>query len=366
MSQFLAILLDGLLSIHELTLLFSSGQLVDLPGNATLSPLDLNREGLSDLPIYLHLMEESEEEEGVASDGQSKIQFTLSKLLLSPQREINGSKAHLKIAQCEKSPERKWTIDPEYIPPLLNLSSAFFAERMSKISWLLASVQRRLSEELAQPEFFPTERLEARLQLLVISKIQRLLHNAKGSLNLHPYRLYEELHELLDCVRTHEEGPSPLYDHENLGPLFTSLISQVERYLIAERKGFSSIRFEKKEGLYTIDTLPPTLSNAHEIYFVIQKPAISTALSLKGLKLTSRGRLGHIRQFALPGIPLIPIKKPSFFNTGFSEESEVFTIDQAGEWREALSEGNLVLFSTEPTSNFNLFLHWRGEHGTHR
>ena len=359
---------QGIFSLEEMTLIFPSGQLVDIPGNAIISPYDLNKEEKREVTLYVHLMQTTKQEEQRIElvEGEAKITFSINQLLLSTKKEVEFSKAVFKLAHFNKNPENKWTLSEDYIPPLLNLKPKLFLnEKIYKLQAILKQTQKKLEYELEQPEFIASQRFEAKLRLVEIAKTQRLLLNLDKQITLHPYYLYEQLSQLLDVLYINErECECIVYDHDNLAPLLNKLIQQIEQVLKHTSKDFVCLKFEKKESFYMIDSLPLSLSQASEIYFVLQKSASNVDLSLKGLKLTSPLRLPHIRQFALQGIPINLIKKSPLLNAGFSKESEVYVLEREQEWRHALSEGKLICFNQDQSAHFQAFLYWKDVYGT--
>lgn len=355
---------QGVLHLQSVTARFPSGELIDLPENVFLEKnLDLNKEGKNQLAVYLHLMQEKRqiEQTMTVKENSAPIFLSCCQITLSPQREIDGSVDILKLAEFKKTPENIWMLDEGYIPPLLNTScSTFLEKKFSRIRDILENVEKRIAQELTGPEFFAHQRQEAKLCLLQIGKLQRFFANLTSHIVPHPYFFYEDLCRLLDVVKMEHSYPLLPYQHEALGPLLTSLIHQMEKMLIYEHKGFNCLQFEKKDGMYVIESLSPNLSQAKEIYFVIQKSDTHQAFALKGSKLTSRARVSQVRQFSLAGIPLLSIKTPSFFNAGFSNESEVYTVEKEEEWKKAIEEGNLVFFNQEFSFPLQIFLYWRG------
>ncbi len=358
---------QGILSFSELTLILPSGQLIDFPGNAVVAPFDLNSTGKSEVILYLHVIEQKKqkEEEFKLLEETAKITFGLYQLILSTQKSLEHSKSVFKLAQFEKSVESEWRLSYQYIPPLINtIADPFLTEIFTNILRVLEGVKKKLVREMDNPELFAFQNSEWRLCLLEISRIQRLCaNNLNGQIALHPYFLYEKLCELLDSS-SKTESNIPNYDHENLADLFDQLMHKIEHLFINEQKDFSFLEFERRSASYYIDTLPPTLSKAKEVYLIIQKPDSKTYFNANNMQFTSKLRLSHVRHFAISGITLTPIKKPAFLSSSFADEIEAFAIDQKDEWKKAAAEGNLVLLHQDITPDFHLFLYWKNIDGT--
>jgi predicted component of type VI protein secretion system len=239
----------------------------------------------------------------------------------------------------------------------------FFSAVFEKLSRALEGTKKKLEKEIESAELFANQNLQWRLSIMEIKRLQRCISQTQaGHVVLHPYFLYEKLCHLLDC----SELKIPPYDHESLGELFHHLILKIESLFTHEQKDFSFMEFERREASFVVENLPQTLTKGREIYLIIQKPEVQTTLSLHGLKLTSKQRLTHVRHFSLPGISLIPIKKPAFLSSRFADEIDAYIIEQKDEWKKALAEGNLVVFHQDITADFKLYLYWRHSDGPAR
>ncbi len=88
-------------------MLFPNGRLIDIPGNAFISPFDLNSVGKSEVSRFLHIVhdkKESEEEVTLFEEAVT-ISFFLNRALLSPRKDADLSTGVFKLAHFEKSQE---------------------------------------------------------------------------------------------------------------------------------------------------------------------------------------------------------------------------------------------------------------------
>ncbi len=347
---------QGIISLLELSIIFPSGQIVDISKNASLTSFDLNSTEKSDITLYLHILEDTiqKEEEIKWDEDTAKITFALQRVVLSHLKTYDLSKEVFEIGRFEKSPENEWKLNTRFIPPLLNLTAdPFLSKIFTKISALLESGKKKLIRGMENAELFAFQNTEWRMCLLEIARIQRFFRNIlEEKISFHPFFLYEKLCLLLDCSLT---STTPTYDHDQLSGLFEDLFQKLQHLFVSEQNDLSCIEFEK----FSIEALPKELGSAKDIYLIVQKPETHALLSLQSFKLASRLRMTHVRHFSLPGIPLLPIKKPAFLNSRFAAEVEVFVIEQKEEWKKALSEGNLVVFHPDITLDFHFFLYWR-------
>jgi len=358
---------QGIVSISDLAIIFPSGQLIEIPGNALPTSFDLNSAGKSEVSLYLHITDEKKqkEEEVALFDETVKVGFALHQIALSPNKNEEASRAVFKLAHFEKSQESVWSLSDQYTPPLLStIAEPFLTSIFSNIMRVAKSVRRKIQREMESIELFAFQNIEWRLCLLELARLERHCESClAGNITPHPYFLYEKLCRVLDCAGP--EAQIPLYDHENLAALFPEMIHKIEYLFFNEQKDFSYLEFEREESSsrYFIDTIPPTLSKAKEAYLIVQKPNIESHFSSASLKLTSRKRQKFIESFFVSGITLVPIKKPAFLSSRFADEVEAFSIEQKEEWKKALAEGNLVLSHQDLTSDFNVFLYWRALDG---
>lgn len=359
--------IQGIVSISELSLIFPSRQLIDVPRNAMVSSFDLNSTGKSEVTLYLHIVDEKKqnEEEIQLMEETAKVSFFLYQILLSPQKNLDSSRAVFKLAHFEKSLEGEWKLSEQYIPPLITLSKDPFLNGVfSKILRVVEGVKKKLEREMENPGLFAFQNFEWRLCLMEIVRLQRFCaNNIKGQVTLHPFFLYEKLCQLLDCT-SKTEYKIPTYDHENLAALYDELIHKIEHSFINEQKDFSYIEFERKDSSYIIEHLPSTISKAKEVYLIVHKPDAKSYFNAASLQLTSRLRLAYVRHYSISGITLTSIRKPAFLSTNFGDEIEAYLIDQKEEWKKAIAEENLMLFHQDLTPDFHIFLYWRNIDGT--
>ncbi len=354
---------QGIVSISDLSIIFHSGQLIEVPGNALPTTFDLNSAGKSEISLYLHITDEKKqkEEEVALFEETAKIDFSLHQLMLSPKKNEETSRAVFKLAHFEKSQESVWSLSDQYIPPHFStIADPFLTGTFSNITRVVKSIRRKIQREMESIELFAFQNIESRLCLLELTRLERHCESCLGGhVTPHPYFLYDKLCHVLDCSGA--DITIPFYDHENLATLFTELVHKIEYLFFNEQQEFSYLEFEREESSsrFYIDTLPPTLTKAKEAYLIIQKPDIESQFSSSSLKLTSRKRQQFIESFYVSGISLNPINKPAFLSSRFADEVDAFSVEQKDEWKKALSEGNLVLSHQDLTSDFNVFLYWR-------
>lgn len=358
------LLLQGIISISHLTVVFASGQMVDIPGNGMISTLDLNKIDKIRVSIYLHLLPHCNEEEDYFESGieHEKITFSVKQLMLSDDSNAPSIKAALKLGEFEKDLENRWKLCPDYIPPLLTCSpNPFLSRILIELKTKLEQFQNSLEITSSTTEDYEGHTLETKLCLLELSKIRRLLLNIEMQVPSHPYFLYVTFNEYLDAIAVLYKNKNSLklmpYQHEKLGPLFNKLMEALNLDRIRDHS-ISHVAFEKRERCYVSEKLPQELHDAKEIYLILQKVESIGNPNVEGVKLSAYSRLMNIVIFGVQGIPLIRLERAPF-NHNFSKRANIYSIEKGIEWGHALKEERLAFEHKDNAGDLQAFLYWR-------
>jgi len=96
------LLCEGIFSIQEMTLVMGSGLLLDFPGNAKVSPFNLNEPGMVSVSVYLHVLKDTpsvdDTREGWEEDAEVRISRIIYRLALSLEQNYSGAMETLKLA----------------------------------------------------------------------------------------------------------------------------------------------------------------------------------------------------------------------------------------------------------------------------
>ncbi len=373
-----ALLADGILSIASMTVVFPSGRLVDIPGNATVDTFPLNVPGMSRVPVYVHVTGERTAAEpagragagagGAAAAaergaGDGALDKVVERLVLSTDQTVRNARESMKLAEFVKSPEGAWSLSEAYLPPLLQVgTSPFLIPLVERIEKQLELFHRKLEEDIAASYLGGESLFRATICLGGIFRLQRFLANLRAQVHFHPYHLYEALHlfHTALCIyqnQTPENVTSP-YLHDDLAGCLNQVVKPLIERIQVSRGKVPYVAFEQKEGLFTVPELPREVHKAKEIYFLVQKPRVSDVLSLEGLKLASRSRLNLVHQLSLQGIPYRRIERPPFQHQ-FGAEVEFFLISEGEEWDQALRESALAFFDQPSYTKARAYLYWR-------
>lgn len=359
------LLFQGVVSIHQLTAIFPSGEIIDVPENGRLSAFDLNKTGKTQLPLYLHLLKETPDQQEMILDEQEeeKLTFALHQLALSTEPHLLSAKASFKLAEFEKDVEGRWKCSETYAPPLYNINNhPFLINKLFRIRAILESFQKELEQETSTGKLFEQRTMETKLCLVQVASLRRFLLNIERGVLSHPFHLYEQISRFLDTlaflyVEYTDINITP-YQHEKIAPLFAKLIETLLHYLQPKSEQLASIKFEKRDNCYVSDRLPQELDAFNEIYFILQPIDAKTRLKMEGLKLASYSRLNNIYRFALSGIPLLQLDTVPF-NNNFSKYAVVYRIEKDLEWNYAINEGRLAFSKQEQNEGLQAYLYWR-------
>ncbi len=358
------LLMQGIVAISKLTVIFPSGHLVDIPGNGTINSLDLNKIGKAKLSLYLHLLAEPSEDEEYLDSGTEydKIVYVVNQLTLSAESNSHGVKAVMKLAEFEKNLENRWSLAPDFIPPLLSThDTPFLSKMIMELNTKLEQFQGALELESSTGQAFEGHTLETKICLLEIAKLRRILLNMSDQISSHPYFLYEAFTHYLDTISIMYNDKTNFklipYQHEKLGPLFIKLMDSLKIEDVGDQN-ISRIQFEKRDHCYVSEKLPFEIQEAKEIYLILQKVEMTGNPNIEGVKLAAYSRLMNTIIFGVQGISLIRLERAPF-NHSFSKRANIYSVEKDIEWGHAIREGRLAFNFKDEVRDLQAFLYWR-------
>lgn len=358
------LLAQGIVSISKLTVIYPSGQLVDIPGNGSVNSLDLNKTGKTQTAVYLHLLSSMNEEEDYLESGleQEKVVFAVNQLELSDDTNAPSIRASMKIGEFERDLENRWKMLPGYIPPLLStIANPFLKNLFIELKTKLEQFQNSLELASTTGEDFEGHTLETKLCLLELAKVRRLLSNIEVGVATHPYYLYEALSQYLNTVSLLHHNKSNFkiipYQHEKLGSLFGTMMEALSLDSVADQET-SHLEFQKKDRCYVSEKLPEELHDAREVYLILQKVDTTGNPNIEGLKLSGYSRLMNTVIFGVQGISLVRLERAPF-NHSFSKRANIYSVEKGVEWGHALKEGRLAFDYKDNSQDVQAYLYWR-------
>lgn len=359
-----SLLKEGVLSLLSLTLVLPSGQLIDIPGNATGKSFNMNVAGSAQLSVYLHVIDEST---GRDQTSYIREEETVEKIIyeveLSSDQSHAAARYTMKLAEFRKDGEGVWSLSDNYVPPLIQTAtSPFLNSTLNYIFQLLEAFHFKLTQEIAAGYLSGENLFTAKQCLQAVYALQHFFCNLKGQVRYHPYYLYEALNSFYlalclyqNCTPENVESP---YLHEQLADCFRKITDPLVRQMQMMKAQTPYLPFKKSEGLFTIAKLPKEIVDAKEVYFLIQKPKVTTPISIEGLKLASMSRVGMVHQMSLQGIPFKRIPNPPFQHT-FGVEVDFFLIMRGEEWDYALGERTLAFYEKSTMEGIAAYIYWR-------
>ena len=354
---------EGLFSIRELAVLTASGTFLSIPGNAEVTPFNLNNPGKTRVSLFLHLLD-TESGQGRAADiatyDESNIPRRLSPIALSSEQDFPGARETFTLAEFIKSPDGTWKFSDEYIPPLLKMgTSPFLQKELKSLSESLENFQYNLYMDAVT--YLSGDALTSVKQCLKgIYATQRLIANILGEVHLHPFFLYEGLLNLYADIcfyrGTTPENIAMPYTHNNLAFLYRVIMLLEKQMQIIKNKP-PYLPFQLKDNVFRV-ILPDEVRKASGIYLLVQKNLVIQQLSVADLKLASLSRLPTVHKMALNGITFKKVEHPTFRHS-FGAEVEFYLVSEGEEWDYALNERCVTFYNRPEFKDTNFYLFWR-------
>lgn len=359
------LLADGVLAVTEATVVLRDGTLLDVPRAATLGQLTLAMTGVARVPVYLHLLEQTENATGnpLYLDDAPVLQRVIRKAQLSTTERLERSIGVLKLAEFEKSASGSWSLSSAYVPPLLCVGdSPFLMGALGQLAQQLGELNTKLVASL-NDTFVRLERLAVtRATLAAMYETMSLLGDLRQGHGGDPYALFRQLRQLyfqLCCL--HElvpEQSSLPYIHADATTSFGRLTALLAPRLRLQAAHHSHVQFQRQGGLFSLPTLPDELKAAQEVYLLIQRPNLNEAIRLNDEKLAATSRLALVHRMVLRGVPFKHIEQVHFQHS-FGPEVDFYQLSQNDEWGLAMREGSLGFNQTTALEKAHCFLFWR-------
>lgn len=357
---------EGVFSIQEMTLVMVSGLLLNIPGNAVVSPFNMNLPGTTKVSVYLHILNDMPTGDsgtgGWEEDAGVRIPRIIHRMALSSEQDYPNALETLKLAEFNKNPQGTWDISRDYIPPLLQVgTSPFLRKEMDALSEALALFQYNLYMDAVS--YLSGDSLSSVKQCLKsVYRSQRLLANLIFQVHLHPFYFYEDLYTLYTEVcfyrNTTPENITSAYNHDQLAFLYT-IMDLLNKQMQLVRSLPPYLPFELGDNIYQVK-LPDEIRQATNVYLLAQKDRVITQLSISDLKLASVSRLPVVHKMALQGVPFKKVEHPSFQHS-FGAEVEFYLIKEGEEWDHALNEKTVAFYNRPDLKETTFYIFWRIE-----
>jgi type VI secretion system protein ImpJ len=359
------LLREGILAITAVTAVLPDGEIVSVPGNASLSSLSLTATGATLLPVFLHLSDEVTSASGnpIYADDPRVVERVLYRAHLSISDKLDRSRGVVKLGDFEKNVDGTWRLLPTYIPPLLQVGATpYLIKPLSSLETQIIHLEPQLAAQLQDTFLRPERLLSIRLCLAELYRVLSLIGDLRHKVLLHPYALFtalRSLYETLCCF--HEVLPDQQalpYRHDDLGPCMGQLLRLLDQHLKPVYTRSTHLRFLKANGLFSLSQLPEEAKLAQEVYLLVQRATVHERIDMDEVKLSCTSRLALIHRLVLRGVPFKYVEKPPFQHT-FGPEVDFYQLQFGEEWNNVLREGALALYIHPVLEKANVFLFWR-------
>lgn len=360
-------LVNGALSIRELTLILPSGDLIDVPGNSAPPPtFNLAKTGSAKVAVHIHL--DSDYEIAIAGDPSSEdgdnVERIVQRLELSPNPISDTAHQSFKLAEFEKAPDGAWTLSNTYLPPMVRVThSTFFDATIERMRAISTAFHQVLTEEIKENYLAGESLLASKQALRGLYSFQAFLASMKEEIDYHPFDLHRALMGLyLDVCILREVTPALdklIYSHEDIGPSFTHLLDALANQVQQSRTAVEYATFVY-ENQTQVCEIPVAAKKARKVFWLVQKPRVADKVDVSRVKLASESRVSLVHQLALRGIPWERMESPPFHHP-FSAEVEFYQVLLGEEWDHAVREGRIAFFHRAEFDAVRFFLYWRND-----
>lgn len=365
----------GEIFIKRLTVVFPSGLLIDVPGNATMTNRSLSLPGdeIGQVSLYVHVRYQTRNAAGMSQytgeDGDDPgVVRVIHQLELSLVPNLDHAREPLKLAELAFDGDR-WSLGA-YAPPLLGVGvgvtpflNELIEQALGMIRAFEAELVRRAGNTLAGTE----QMTELRRLLSCTYRLQAFLADhglgaPTRSVALHPYYMFCALREFyLDATvfqgKAIESWPIR-YQHDNVAACFEELVSGLTTSLQVQIQVSPRLRFEHDGYWFITGFFPDELRQASDVYLLIE-PGDTGEEHLGDLKLASPRRSEEVYTKQLTGVPREPIPSLTFSQT-FGHRAIFFQLDSTSEeWQHARHEGALCFAALPQFKGIGAALFWR-------
>jgi type VI secretion system protein ImpJ len=351
----------GIVSIQELTLVLPSGVLVDVPGNTSPAFLNLATTGATQVSLHVHLQSAYDLTE-VGQGDEETVERVVQKIELSPQPYSATGAESFKLVEMECAPDGGWSVRPSFLPPMVRIGDEpLSAPHLERMRALARTLKQFLGDEIQQNHLVAESQVAAKQCLRGLFEFEGLLRDIAGSIRPHPYELYRQLRNLYFdvCIfrDVHPGAAAAAYAHEDFGTCLGQLLGELEQQVHSGPERLPYLEFQRKSGLLAC-TLGRDVRRAKDVFWLVQKPQVSSKLDLSRVKLASESRIQLVHERALRGIPFQKLETPPL-HQGLASNVEFFAVTPGQEWDYAVAEGNVVLFDAPTLEGCRLYLYWR-------
>lgn len=356
----------GAVSVSALTVVLPSGELLDVPGNATISSLNLSDQIDDAVDLYLHVLHDPQAPDPAVDDmgldtRQGEVARQVHRLGLSPRHWLDDARQSMKLAELVRDMDGNWSLG-QYVPPLLQVgASPFLGELLASYTQTLMHLEIQLASQLADSFLGGDHVSRLRRCQAAIYRLRALLADCDGQVHLHPYVVFSALRDfyLEACLlqNVDPDATPAAYDHDDLQRCFGALSQKIFDQLRLSPGRSPRLPFARDDQRLVAGPFPEALVRAREVYLLVLRP-FDEQVSLDEVKLASPARLELVHRYALTGVPFRKIVAPGFMHT-FGVNADFYLLEPGEEWAHAVRDNALALFDRPWLANASAALTWR-------
>ncbi len=375
-----ASLARGILRITQLVAITPRGQVIDVPGNARVAPLDLATAAGHQVAVYAHLLRErSFERDDDRARELEAVELVVHRVELSSAAGHADAVDSFELARLEQAADGVWVVTASYVPPLLALAAwpSFFEAMLARARTVLASWENILLGDLESHVLSIARALRAReclrrsrLDGWFLTQIDAAAparghgpSHADSVLAAHPFELFRRLLELALDVHAYQSAAADIpalaahvYDHRDVVGSFEPILVELETRTRGPHGRAPYAPFVR-DGRAFVCPLPGVIASTKLYWLVRRGPGIEC--DPRAVKLTGPARLSVVHRDALRGITVRALASVPFRHD-FDPEVELYELVAEGdEWDLARREGRLAYVAEGPIAACETYLFWR-------
>lgn len=357
-----SLLAEGILNIQSLTVVLPGGELIDIPGNATTTPFNMNETGQARLSIFFHLMGEKELDDG-GSSSDGAVRRKVFEVALNSEESLSAAKQTFGLADFNKDLEGNWALSPDYVPALVQMGTTpFLMPLIEELDKQLENFHFKLAQQIAASHLSGESLSSSKKILHAVYTMQSFLQDLQGQVRFHPYFAFAAIKafylELCFFQNVTPEHVKTGYQHGDLASCFQALSEPTIQMLKQVKADNPYIPFEFKGESFRISRLPEKVSSAAQVFLLVQKERVGDKIAIDAIKLASIARLPTVHQLSLGGVPLEKIARPPFQHS-FGPEVEFYRIVGGEEWDYALRDMTLAFYALTEHKGLKAYIYWR-------
>jgi type VI secretion system protein ImpJ len=289
---------------------------------------------------------------------EKPIQVARKNLRLLLEGEPLEGNSVLRAARIQRTPTGGYQLDPEFVPPLLDIEASEYllaiarrlVEILSTRSAALAGVRRQKNLSLAE---FGISDVASFWLLYTINGHLPLFRHLYETRRGHPSVLYSAMVSLAGALTTFSSTlhprQLPSYDHENLSACFGDLDEKLRHLLeTVVPKNFVSLPLRLVQpSIYATAIEQDRYLRAPQIYLAVSAESAPPDVMKKIpqlVKVSSHDGLDRLIRQALPGVKLSHVPNPPSA-VPVKRSHQYFLVTQSGpEWDAIVRARNLAAY----------------------